>query len=532
MPVSNSFCPVAFCLRVVYSCGGVPFLDEHLRIFGGLEADEALWRVMDFIPDAVLIVGAGGAIVYANRQVDGMFGYRRDELVGQPVETLIPERYREVHNSHLSQYFRSPRIRSMGEGLDLSARRRDGGEFPAEISLGPLQTSAGLLVIASIRDITARRRAEEEVRLAQADKNRFHALSQQHFTRLGAVLETIVAGIVMFDNADRCVVVNRNFARFIAVDTGDLLGRSRPEVHEQVTALFREPDIMLPGTPEGIRTVTTKGEQPRYFSVYWKPVFGGGGETIGRIFAFRDVTRETEVERLKSEFIATVSHELRTPMTSVKGALSLLLGGAAGAVPDEQKELLTIARNNAERLIRLINDILDLSAVESGRLRLRSMALDINNVVTTAIRSLDSVRAERQIDLQTHLTGDLPLVQADPDRIGQVVVNLLDNAYKFTGAGGRVTVRSERLGQEVRVRVSDTGPGIAEHELESIFERFQRASSGASYKAGGTGLGLAIARTIVQEHHGRIWAESTLGKGATFTFTLPVQAVKGQTDKT
>jgi len=507
--------------RAPQRSGGVSALNDDRRILGSLEAVDALWRALDYIPDAVLLVDTEGLIVYANRQVDPMFGYDRDRLLGQPIEMLIPERFRRTHGQHLQHYFSAPRLRPMGEGLDLPACRKGGQEFPAEISLGPLQTDNRLLVIATIRDITARRRAEEEFRRATTDKNRFLALSQQQSLRLSAVLEAIVAGVVMFDNAARCVVVNRNFARLTTLDVVEIMGATAGDLQAKMAEFFRENDILSPTSPEGIRTIITQGDQPRYFSMYWRPVIGGDGETLGRIFSFRDVTKETEVDRMKSEFVATVSHELRTPMTSVKGALSLLLGGAAGPVPEEQRDLLTIARNNAERLIRLINDILDLSAVESGRLRLRPMPIDINNVIKTAERSLENVRLERQIQLHSVLLPDLPLTHADPDRIGQVVVNLLDNAYKFTEPGGTVTVRSERMGRDIRVCVADTGPGIPVHELESIFERFQRASSGASHKAGGTGLGLAIARTIIQEHKGRIWAENSPERGAIFTFILP-----------
>jgi signal transduction histidine kinase len=272
--------------------------------------------------------------------------------------------------------------------------------------------------------------------------------------------------------------------------------------------------------------VSSQEPHPRYFNLRWGPVVSPDQEQLGQIFTLRDITRETEVDRMKSEFIATVSHELRTPMTSIKGALGLVLGGATGPVAEEQRELLTIAQTNVDRLIRLVNDILDLSRIESGRLELRKVPAGINEVVLTAVRELESVRQQRGLHLTTDLAEPLPLAEIDPDRIGQVLVNLLGNAYKFTDPGGQVTVRTRQVAGEIRVQVADNGPGIPRAQLESIFERFHRAPSAASRRAGGSGLGLAIARAIVEEHGGRIWAESDVGKGAVFTFALPIRTGK------
>jgi signal transduction histidine kinase len=230
-----------------------------------------------------------------------------------------------------------------------------------------------------------------------------------------------------------------------------------------------------------------------------------------------------EVDRMKSEFIATVSHELRTPITSINGALGLVLGGATGPVPEAQEDLLKIARTNADRLIRLVNDVLDLSRVDAGRLDLRRETTDLNGAVKLAVQELDGVRRRRGLNVHLSLEPSLPPINADPHRIGQVMINLVGNAYKFSDQGASIRVQTSQINGHLQVQVIDDGPGIPEGHLESIFDRFHRAPGKASDKAGGTGLGLAIARSIIEEHDGRIWAESQPGQGATFSFSLPIR---------
>lgn len=455
--------------------------------------------------DGIVIADADTVIMDVNPAYCRLTGFRRERLIGQRTNVvgsgLTPRRVFDEMWASLD---------TSGKWVgELINRRPDGSLWVSFLSITRVEAPDGRVAayVGIARDLTERRHLEDQLR--------------QQSTRLSALLEAIASGVAMFDPDDRCVVVNQNLARLLGCETHELLGRTRAKLAERMAAIFREPDVLLPGESSGTRTVTTREPRPRSFSEYWKPVISADGQALGQIFAFRDITRETEVDRMKSEFIATVSHELRTPMTSVKGALGLLLGGATGPVPEPQQELLTIAQNNVDRLIRLINDILDLSRIESGHLQLRPVPMNLNDAVAAAVRELESVRQQRRLELRTELAADLPLALADPDRIGQVLNNLLGNAYKFSEPGGSVTVRTALVGGELQVEIADNGPGIPPEQLEMIFERFQRATGPASRKAGGTGLGLAIARAIIQEHGGRIWAESEPGRGATFRFTLP-----------
>jgi PAS domain S-box-containing protein len=235
----------------------------------------------------------------------------------------------------------------------------------------------------------------------------------------------------------------------------------------------------------------------------------------------RDITERRRVEQMKAEFVSTVSHELRTPLTSIAGSLGLLAGGAAGALPEKAGRLIGIAQANSQRLVRLINDILDVEKLEAGKLELELRPLDLREI---AARSIEGARGYAD-ELGVRLTlaeGDGAPVRGDADRLVQVVTNLLSNAAKFSPTGGAVTVSVYPEARIARLSVADQGPGIPEAFRSRIFSKFAQADSSDTRSKGGTGLGLAIAREIAERHGGRLWFESTEGEGATFHLDLPL----------
>jgi signal transduction histidine kinase len=219
-------------------------------------------------------------------------------------------------------------------------------------------------------------------------------------------------------------------------------------------------------------SVAQRWPEARELELDSSPVHGMDGEFFGRLYVFRDVTREREVDRMKSEFVSLVSHELRTPLTSVKGYLDLVLEGAVGEVLPEQREFLTIAKRNADRLAALIADILDLSRIEAGRLELQRTALDLATVVDEAAAALRPLVAEKGQRLTVDVPADLPAVLGDGERVTQVLTNLLSNAHKYTPPGGSVGVVARRDGTRVRVEVRDTGIGLTPYERSRLFTRF------------------------------------------------------------
>lgn len=235
----------------------------------------------------------------------------------------------------------------------------------------------------------------------------------------------------------------------------------------------------------------------------------------------RDISERRRVEQMKAEFVSTVSHELRTPLTSIAGSLGLLAGGAAGPIPEKAGRLIGIAQANSQRLVRLINDILDVEKLEAGKLELDLRPLDLRDI---AVRSIEGTRgyAETLGVTLTLMDGDGAPVRGDADRLVQVVTNLLSNAAKFSPQGGDVTITVYPEARIARLSVVDQGPGIPEAFRSRIFSKFAQADSSDTRAKGGTGLGLAIARDIAERHGGRLWFESTEGEGATFHLDLPL----------
>ncbi len=279
------------------------------------------------------------------------------------------------------------------------------------------------------------------------------------------------------------------------------------------------------------------------------PIGSSVGKPAGWIMLIADITREREMDRMKSEFISTTSHELRTPLAAIKESISLVLDGTTGDVNEQQKRFLMLAGRNIDRLATLINDILDLSKLEAGRMELRIRPCDFSEVVGQAIAPMQFLARDKGVILKEEIAGEIPAIRCDPDRITQVIVNLVGNAVKFTPNGGAITVRVEvqdnpqilercqgklsvdldeqsraipHAGRSVLIGVADTGSGIEQKDFQKLFTKFSQLDSSLTRRPGGTGLGLSICKELVRMHGGIIWVESELGKGSTFLFTIPL----------
>jgi signal transduction histidine kinase len=268
-------------------------------------------------------------------------------------------------------------------------------------------------------------------------------------------------------------------------------------------------------------TVQQHWPQTRELEIYSSIVQPKKQENLGFLFVFRDVTHEREVERFKSQFVSLVSHELRTPLTSIRGYVELLLDGDAGELQDEQIEFLEPVLRNANHLTSLVNDLLEVSRIESGALKLKLEPLDLTPLIHEIV---DQIRPQINAKEQ-HLTLNLPPesshVVADSSRITQILFNLLSNATKYTDQKGKINVTVNAEGPLIRIDITDTGIGLSEDHQQQLFTRFYRADNPATRKVAGTGLGLWITKSLVEMHGGTITVTSQIGKGSTFSFTLP-----------
>ena len=355
---------------------------------------------------------------------------------------------------------------------------------------------------------------------------------QEEATKSQAILASIADGVVVNDVEGKTILVNPAAGRILDTPIDQLLGRDFRTLfsifgsrggEEAINAL----ENML-SAPETTRVhkafKTTLEVEGRIVRAHLSPVLTARGEFLGVVTILRDVTKEVEADRAKSEFVSTVSHELRTPMTSIKGYADLLYAGAVGPLNEEQRRFLGIIRDNVERLTALINDLLDISRVESGRIRFEPKLIQISDVIADVIKVMVVSAEAKHQTLTYEVIGRIPEIIGDRDRLNQVVTNLVSNAIRYTPEGGRIEVKVYAVEGAVRVDVRDNGIGIAPDDLGHIFERFYRADHPLVMETTGTGLGLSIVKMFVEMHGGRVWVESKLGEGSTFTFILPVPA--------
>ena len=348
-------------------------------------AKEMFELAVEVCPSGIVMADSVGKMVMVNTEIERMFGYRREELIGQTVDILAPERMRTQHAKHRSDFKLRPGPRRMGAGRDLFGRRKDGSEFPIEVGLNPIN----------------------------ADENFW-------------VLGTIV-----------------------------------------------------------------------------------------------DISERKQRERMKDQFVSTVSHELRTPMTSIAGALGLIAGGAAGKLPDSAARLVTVAQTNCQRLVRLINDILDIEKLHAGRMEFKLQQVEVLPLTQQVIESMRGFADGFGVRVRLDTSPIDGTIHVDPDRLVQVVTNLLSNAIKFSPRDAEVTVAIETRREGICISVRDRGPGIPAEFKPRVFEEFAQANTTNTREKGGTGLGLSIVKEIVKRLGGQVGFHDALGGGTVFSVELP-----------
>ncbi len=393
------------------------------------------------------------------------------------------------------------------------------------------------LVAAAANQVAAAINNAELYRLIRDQAERLGAMlraQQVEASKSRAILESIADGVLVTDAAHRIVLLNPAAGRILGLEPKEVLNRPAVEYigvygaagrrwAEAVQEWSQRPPSE--GRGESLLVERLNLEDGRIVSVHVAPVLLDE-EFLGTVSIFRDITREVEVDRLKSEFVATVSHELRTPMTSIKGYVEVLLMGAAGPITDEQRRFLNIVKANTDRLGVLVNDLLDISRIEAGKVDLSLQPLDVRELLEEAHQYVRrrSQEEAKPMEVVIQVEEALPLIQADPERLRQIIINLVDNGYNYTPAGGRVELRARRQGEELVVEVTDNGIGIPPTDHERVFERFYRGEQALVMGVAGTGLGLSIVKQLVEMHGGRIWVQSegVPGKGSTFGFALPL----------
>ena len=490
--------------------------------------DLRLAALLEAAPDALICVEPSGRIAQLNERVGAMFGYDRDELLGAEVELLLPEALRAAHVRHRADFNAHPRVRSMGSGLALVARRRDGSEIPVEVSLVPWLAGEPGWVIAAIRDVTKERELE--------------AASVESEARLRQIAESVDLVFILLQLDPPAYLYVSPKAQHLtgggnvaatADDQALVLSLVHPDDRAAVEEGFLVDALRgLPAASEH-RLLTSDG-QVVWVHVVATPVVVPDGPPQRTVITMEDVTarvmvaealREAEAAARaandsKNQFLSRMSHELRTPLNAVLGFGQLLSRQLAGT---EHAEAVSYVLTGGQHLLELINDVLDISRIEAGEMSLSLEPIQLAGLVDETLRLMAPLATAGNVTLLPAAGPADVLVLADRQRVRQILLNVLSNAIKYNKDGGHVWVSWVLDADVVRLSVRDEGPGIAPELHRRLFEPFDRLGA-ESTSVEGAGIGLALTRSLAELMGGSLGVSSTPGQGATFTVTLPARA--------
>lgn len=349
-----------------------------------------------------------------------------------------------------------------------------------------------------------------------------------------AIVESISDGIIVTDINHKIVLVNKAAEKIFDIRESNALDKHFLEVVNQENIIKTIEEVEKQDDIRGKKAhrelnISIKGEEkPQHYRVTVIPIKHRINEFIGVVTLIQDITKLKEIEEMKSDFISTVSHEFRTPLTSMSMGTGLLLEEIPGPLTENQKELVEAIKEDQERLKNLVNDLLDLSRIESGKIAMDIHGISITKIIEESLRAFGKQAEDKNINLSYDVEDNLPLVRADFNKVSWILINLIGNAMRYTprDGSGKITIEAKQTGNNILVSVADNGIGIPQEYRKKIFEKFVQVKDKAGHPTGGTGLGLAICKEIIDAHGGRIWVKSKLGKGSTFYFTLSID--KGQ----
>ncbi|MCX5712158.1 MAG: ATP-binding protein, partial [Candidatus Omnitrophica bacterium] len=336
--------------------------------------------------------------------------------------------------------------------------------------------------------------------------------------KMESMVVSMVEGVIMLDEKGKIVLINPQARWMLGFGFNE-------EIDDRVLA---EKFIAIKLDNAYKEHLATKNfvskevtnPQGHFLRCELNPVQNAALEVIGIVVILRDITKEKELDALKSEFVSTVSHELRTPLSITKEGVSLILDEIPGKINEKQRKILATSRDNMDRLARIINSLLDISKIESGKVELRRVPVDVKELINKVALEFEHRIKSKGLNLELDVADKSVMVYADPDKLIQVLTNLIGNAYKFTQKG-KIAISCHEKGDKIECSVEDTGVGLSPDDLAHVFEKFKQFSRVAGAGEKGTGLGLSIAKALVEMHKGSIRAESTIGKGSKFSFSLP-----------
>ncbi len=458
--------------------------------------------IIDSALDSVIVIDGKGTVTAWNNMAEKMFGWNREEAIGTEISKLIiPDRMKDAHHNGMEKFHATGQGPVLNSRVEVPAMRKNKEEFPAELTVIPIEIEGEHTFSAFVRDLTEKHEAQKAI--------------ESERERLNVSLQNIDDGVVVTNNENKILLINEAAKKIFLLEDKDYSNQYFSELilNKNLKETWIENEEV---SNNQVYKLSDKENQLVSFSK--KSLYVE--DKIGHITVIRDITKQEEIDRMKSDFVSAVSHELRTPLTSIKGFASTMLSDKD--MPDSDRmEFLKIISDESDRLANLIRDLLQISLIESGKVKLSKENFDMHKILKKVQDLALQQAEEKNIKYETKLSAYQGKFIGDAEKLQSAILNLAYNAIKFTNNGGKVTVSSYQKEDQLLIEVEDNGMGIPKRDLYNVFKRFFRVNRPGT-EIQGTGLGLPIVKEIVHMHKGEIKVESEIDKGTKFTISLPL----------
>ncbi|MBZ9572448.1 PAS domain S-box protein [Patescibacteria group bacterium] len=479
--------------------------------------------LFSFLPLPVCLISSIGIILEANPALERISGYKIEEIIGKPVENLFIKEEIEILSKDTIE-------KGFVKGKEINIFTKEKRKVPVSASTVLRKSEEGEIIgyFIGFFDLIDIKKKEGELKNAQTallnmleDTEKERERVEEEKNKTLAIITNFADGLLVFDKENNLLLINPQAEDFFEIKAKKIVGKSISKIAkfspfkslinlfgEEIKKIFRK-ELSL-GKNLVLEITTTPFIREK--------------EKLGTLVILHDITREKLIERMKTEFVSLSAHQLRTPLSAIKWTLRMLLDGDLGEITKEQRDFLKKTYRSNERMINLINDLLNVARIEEGRYIYRPIFANIEEIVRSVINSFNEEIERKNIKFEfKKLEKKLPKILIDTEKMKVVIENLLDNAIRYTFPGGQVTVSLKYAKKEIEFSIEDTGVGIPEDQQERVFTKFFRAANVMRMETEGTGLGLFTTKNIIEAHGGKIWFESKENKGTTFYFTLPVK---------